>query len=199
MQKSKFCPKSTVVLQFQAGIEVDTVIVDGMVFLPFFELPLGEIEVDTTSVASAKPAPKVTTPKVVAPVVTKIYTEDELMEMDTDEVEKIVIRMGGDPAEGEGKKTNKKLRKMVMALQAGTVSAPVAEEGAESEEEDDNVPISKLKVDDEVKVYWKDLNNWFKGVVTQAKGGKVIVHYEDGEKEILDPEVHTKIKLIPVA
>lgn len=69
------------------------------------------------------------------------------------------------------------------------------EEDDDDDEEDELVEASDLKVGDKVSVYWADENeDWFDGEVVSIKKGKVTVHYEDDDKVVIDPEVHTKIK-----
>ena len=52
-----------------------------------------------------------------------------------------------------------------------------------------------LEVGDRVSVWWNDDNQeWFDGEVKSIKKGKVTIAYDDDTEEVIDPEVHTKIK-----
>lgn len=57
------------------------------------------------------------------------------------------------------------------------------------------VEVEDLEVGDKVSIYWADENkDWFDGTVESIKKGKVMVAYDDGTKEVIDPEIHTKIR-----
>lgn len=56
------------------------------------------------------------------------------------------------------------------------------------------VEADDLAVGDRVSVYWSDQKEWYDGEVESVKKGKVRIAYDDGTDEIIDPEVHTKIK-----
>lgn len=191
MQKSNFVPKATVLLQFQAGVEVEAVVVDGTMYVPLVTLPVLSKESETPEETIKNPAHIEASggkPEL------KVYTSDQLLEMDADVIAKMIKEAGGNPDEGGTKKTNKKMRLMYLEMLEKHGSA---EESEESEESDDEfVSIESLKVDDEVEVWWENMKAWFKGTVCQVKGGKVVVHYEDDAKEVLVAEIHTKIKLI---
>lgn len=61
--------------------------------------------------------------------------------------------------------------------------------------EDDLVAPEDLEVGDRVSVWWNDDNQeWFDGEVKSIKKGKVTIAYDDDTEEVIDPEVHTKIK-----
>lgn len=69
---------------------------------------------------------------------------------------------------------------------------------AKKEAKEELVDAADLEVGDKVSVFWADENNdWFDGEVTAiSKKGKVTVTYEDETEEVIDPEIHTKIKLL---
>lgn len=79
---------------------------------------------------------------------------------------------------------------------------PAKKRGKKDEDEDDDdddlVEISELKKGDRVNIWWDDEDNkaWYKGTVKSVKGKKVTVAYDDDTEDVLDPEVHTQIKLI---
>lgn len=61
--------------------------------------------------------------------------------------------------------------------------------------DEDLVAPDDLEVGDRVSVWWDDDNKeWFDGEVKSIKKGKVMIHYDDDTDEVIDPEVHTKIK-----
>lgn len=66
--------------------------------------------------------------------------------------------------------------------------------GVKSKDEDLVAP-EDLEVGDRVSVWWNDDNQeWFDGEVKSIKKGKVTIAYDDDTEEVIDPEVHTKIK-----
>ena len=61
--------------------------------------------------------------------------------------------------------------------------------------DEDLVAPEDLEVGDRVSVWWDDDNQeWFDGEVKSIKKGKVTIAYDDNTEEVIDPEVHTKIK-----
>ena len=61
--------------------------------------------------------------------------------------------------------------------------------------EEDLVAPEDLEVGDRVSVWWNDDNQeWYDGEVKSIKKGKVTITYDDDTEEVIDPEVHTKIK-----
>ena len=61
--------------------------------------------------------------------------------------------------------------------------------------DEDLVAPEDLEVGDRVSVWWNDDNQeWFDGEVKSIKKGKVTIAYDDDSEEVIDPEVHTKIK-----
>lgn len=126
----KIKPTATIVAQFAAGVEVEAIQHEGKMYLPV--VGMGEFatkDTGTTRTAEpAAPAPKGEDKKPAkGESESKKYTEDELMEMETKELLKLCKSMGIDPDETEGKNTNKKLRKLILA----------AQEEAGDEDEDD--------------------------------------------------------------
>lgn len=67
--------------------------------------------------------------------------------------------------------------------------------GAKKSKDEDLVAPEDLEVGDRVSVWWNDDNQeWFDGEVKSIKKGKVTIAYDDDTEEVIDPEVHTKIK-----
>lgn len=61
--------------------------------------------------------------------------------------------------------------------------------------DEDLVAPEDLEVGDRVSVWWDDDNQeWYDGEVKSIKKGKVTIAYDDNTEEVIDPEVHTKIK-----
>lgn len=59
------------------------------------------------------------------------------------------------------------------------------------------VDVADLEVGDRVSVWWDDDNQaWYDGEVKSIKRGKVTIAYDDETEDVIDPEVHTKIKRI---
>lgn len=62
-------------------------------------------------------------------------------------------------------------------------------------EDEDLIDVDDLEVGDRVSVWWNDDNQeWFDGEVKSIKKGKVTIAYDDDTEDVIDPEVHTKIK-----
>lgn len=116
----KIKPTATIVAQFAAGVEVDAIQHEGKMFLPV--VAMGEF-------ASKEPAPETPSSKTTTKEVKEVeetsketaktvYTEEELMEMDS----KVLVKLlkdeyGIDPADHPGKNTNKKLRDLILNAQ----------------------------------------------------------------------------------
>lgn len=68
--------------------------------------------------------------------------------------------------------------------------------GKKSKEE--LVEADDLKVGDRVSVYWDDeegdVTGWYDGEVSSIKKGKVTIAYDDDTEDVLDSDIHTKIK-----
>lgn len=149
MTIGKMKPVATIVAQFAAGVEVDAIQHEGKVFLPV--IGLGEF-------ATKDDAPAHHTPTTTAPTskedkgddttTSKVYTEDELMDIDTKELLRICKdEFGIDPNDTEGKNTNKKLRKLILDAQENgdggnngktEEEAPTTKKSAKSEKKDDD-------------------------------------------------------------
>lgn len=134
----KIKPSATLVAQFAAGVEVEAIQHDGKMFLPVVSLgEFGATEVPSDSPArEPKPDKK---PAPAAPAETsdvKTYTKDELMDMESKELIKILKNdYSIDPDDYDGKNTNKKLRDLILKAQE--------ENGGDDAENDDEKPAPK--------------------------------------------------------
>ena len=73
--------------------------------------------------------------------------------------------------------------------------APKKGPGRKKSADEDLVAPEDLQVGDRVSVWWNDDNKeWFDGEVKSIRKGKVTIAYDDDTEEVIDPEVHTKIK-----
>ena len=127
----KIKPTATIVAQFAAGVEVEAIQHEGKMYLPV--VGMGEFAAkDAGTTRTAEPAAPAAKGGDKKPAKddseTKKYTEDELMEMETKELLKLCKSMDIDPDETEGKNTNKKLRKLILAAQ---------EEAGDDDDKDD--------------------------------------------------------------
>ena len=134
----KIKPSATLVAQVAAGVEVEAIQHDGKMFLPVVSLgEFGATEVPSDSPArEPKPDKK---PAPAAPAETsdvKTYTKDELMDMESKELIKILKNdYSIDPDDYDGKNTNKKLRDLILKAQE--------ENGGDDAENDDEKPAPK--------------------------------------------------------
>lgn len=112
-----------------------------------------------------------------ADVLDLIQEFDDDTEADIDEIAEKIARVL------EGKKATK--------------SKKAPKKSKKDDEDEELVEVSDLKVGDRVSVWWNDDNqDWFDGEVKSIKRGKVTIAYDDDTEDVIDPEVHTKIKLI---
>ena len=118
----KIKPSATLVAQFPAGVEVDAIQHEGRIFMPV--VSMGEFATTEEPAPKKKdePAPSESAAsasegKSAKKSSDKVYTEDELMEMDTKALLKMCKEMGIDPDATDGKNTNKKLRTLILSAQ----------------------------------------------------------------------------------
>lgn len=142
MKLGKIRPTATIVAQFAAGIETDAISHDGRIYLPISTVPTfveaEDDEEDPEPAAPKKTAPKKETKEAPAAKV-KQYTEDEMMDMESKELEKILKKEYGiNPDDYEGKNTNKKLRKLILEAQEKAADGGAEEDPNEGEDDDDN-------------------------------------------------------------
>lgn len=135
----KIKPVATIVAQFAAGVEVECIQHEGKMFMPVIA---GDFDtVDDGKKIEDSPAPKKSAPKPAPQeeeaAYEKVYTEDELMDMDVKELTKILKNdFKINPDDFDGKNTNKKLRNLILDAQ---------EKGGDSsdEEDEDEKPAPK--------------------------------------------------------
>lgn len=85
--------------------------------------------------------------------------------------------------------------KIVKVLKGETEKPRRSSPKRSSKKDEDLVEVDDLEVGDRVSVWWDDDNKaWFDGEVKSIKKGKVVIHYDDDSDEVIDPEIHTKIK-----
>lgn len=176
MQKTNFVPEADVVLQFKAFSEIPAIKVEGVIYVAFpmpnFDDDKGDMDrslakASKKEVAEPKKVKKEeveeeeTTPTKAGK---SSFTEDELMAMETKELEKICKSMGINPDDTDGKNTNKKLRLLILdAQKKGTTKVaeePKSKGKVEKEEESDvdssvRTVLSKLdksKIDEDEAV-----------------------------------------------
>ena len=132
----------------------------------------------------------------------EFYSEDDGLTIRLmDEVKKApkkAVKKDEDDEQEEKPKSPKKVAKPVKEDEEEEDEEEEEEEkpkkGAKKESNAASVKVKELKVGDEVSVYWSNLDDWFQGEVTKVKDGKAYVKYEDGDTEVIDPEIHTEIK-----
>ena len=116
----KIKPVATIVAQFAAGVEVECIQHEGKMFMPVIA---GDFDtVDDGKKIEDSPAPKKSAPKPAPQeeeaADEKVYTEDELMDMDVKELTKILKNdFKINPDDFDGKNTNKKLRNLILDAQ----------------------------------------------------------------------------------
>lgn len=126
--------------------------------------------------------------KTIAALVALSTTDD----LDEDEVASAV-----EEFEGNGSADLEATAQQIANILMG--KKPVKKENAKKKisKDKDLVDAEDLKVGDRVSVYWNDDNkDWFEGEVSSIKKGKIMIDYDDDSQEVIDPEVHTKIKLL---
>jgi len=207
MKVIKIKPVATIVAQLPAGVEQDVIVNEGIIYVPMLNLG----DAFTGGSPSSEKSPGESSKRKVEKPSTdteksseELYTEDDLMDKETDELLAILKEMKVDPSKSEGKNTHKKLRLLILAKQGGSSEKKVADEEEEEEKpkgkggKKKSVEIEDLEVDDRVNVYWENMDEWFEGTVIKvSKSGKVTVCYDsDNEEEILDPDIHTEINII---
>lgn len=141
----KIKPVATIVAQFAAGVEVECIQHEGKMYMPVIG---GDFDtVDDGKKIEDSPAPKKSAPKPAPQeeeaADEKVYTEDELMDMDVKELTKILKNdFNVNPDDFDGKNTNKKLRNLILDAQekGGDNSSD-----AEAEDEDEKPAPKKGK------------------------------------------------------
>lgn len=140
----KIKPVATIVAQFAAGVEVECIQHEGKMFMPVIS---GDFDtVDNGKKVEDSPAPKKSAPKPAPQeeeaADEKVYTEDELMDMDVKELTKILKNdFKVNPDDFDGKNTNKKLRNLILEAQ----EKGGADDSSDVEEEDEKPAPKKGK------------------------------------------------------
>ena len=131
----KIKPTATIVAQFAAGVEIESIQHDGKMYLPV--VTMGDFSVkEEPEKVPASPAKPETSSAEVSPS----YTKEELMAMDPKELIKICKNeFGINHEDFEGKNTNKKLRDLILGAQENPESSPTKKED-DDEDSDDDAP-----------------------------------------------------------
>lgn len=139
MKLGKIRPTATVVAQFTAGVEIETIVHEGKLYLPVTTLPeFAEVADDDEPEPAPKPKKEKPSDTKEAPAAAKKYTEDEMMDMESKELERILKdEFGVNPDDFAGKNTNKKLRKLILEAQEKDAAKPAPKKEDEGEDEDD--------------------------------------------------------------
>lgn len=142
----KIKPTATIVAQFAAGVEVEAIQHEGKMYFPV--VGMGEFatsddapERPAKPVRKSEPVPEVDDEEKIEKEPTKSkeiksYTKDELMDMESKELVKILKNdYGINPDDFDGKNTNKKLRDLILDAQKDGGKKTVVKE--EDDDEDD--------------------------------------------------------------
>lgn len=146
----KIKPTATIVAQFAAGVEVEAIQHEGKMYLPV--VGMGEFSTKEDAPARpAAPAPSKSAPAKEKPAtVSKSYTKEELMEMESKELVKICKdEFGINPDDFDGKNTNKKLRDIILNAQkdGGAKKGDDTEEKPAKGEDPDDDDVNNELVD----------------------------------------------------
>lgn len=100
-----------------------------------------------------------------------------------------------DDADADLDEMAEKIAKVLNGEKEKKASPKKAPKRSPKKKGEDLVAPEDLEVGDRVSVWWNDDNQeWFDGEVKSIKKGKVMIAYDDDTEEVIDPEVHTKIK-----
>lgn len=100
-----------------------------------------------------------------------------------------------DDADADLDEMAEKIAKVLNGEKEKKASPKKASKRSPKKKGEDLVAPEDLEVGDRVSVWWNDDNQeWFDGEVKSIKKGKVMIAYDDDTEEVIDPEVHTKIK-----
>lgn len=181
MKKTSFKPSATVILQMLAHQEVECVEHEGKLFVHY---PTPTISVSGKDVVADEPAPpkksstKEETPEAEVPTKkakeAKIYSEDDLKDMETKELSTILEDMGIDPNDTDGKNTHKKLRLLILDNQ---------EEPGEESEEEEEASSDTPEASGDVEAILIKLDE---GEIAEAKAVKELMELsDDGDKKVI--------------
>lgn len=151
MQFGKVKPMATVVAQFPANVELDVILYEGKIFMPVMNCSdiLTDVQPDKKREPSfpdslEKSEKAASAAAKGAKSEAKVYTEEELMDMETSELISLAASLGIDPSKTPGKNTNKKVRSLILeAQEEGTVAEEPAEAPAADDAEEDDAPAEE--------------------------------------------------------
>ena len=172
----KIKPVATIVAQFAAGVEVECIQHEGKMFMPVIA---GDFDtVDDGKKIEDSPAPKKSAPKPAPQeeeaADEKVYTEDELMDMDVKELTKILKNdFKINPDDFDGKNTNKKLRNLILDAQEKGKSK--VEEEEETEDGGDDELIDNIA---------DVLEDFDSGKKNKKKAAAAIIAFAENEDDV---------------
>lgn len=119
---------------------------------------------------------------------------------DTTEDDKEIVTKHVEEFEDDADANAEKIAKKLAAALSGDEEEVADEKPSKSKKggKEKLVSPEDLEVGDRVSVWWDDDNQeWYDGEVKSiSKKGKVVIAYDDDTEDAIDPEVHTKIKLL---
>jgi hypothetical protein len=188
MKKVTIRPKGTLVVQFMANTDVECVTDGSTIYVPLvpgIEQFAPEKVVKTQTVSNNETdlnhGDEEQVPRKVAekPIPTggKKYSEEEMMTMDTKELEKICTKLGIDYDKYPGKNTNKKLRLLILEAQDGGSSNNDEERPTKSEKD---APAENSGIAKKVKDILSQLDE---GELTEAKAEVKLVELGLSKKD----------------
>lgn len=181
----KIKPTATIVAQFAAGVEVEAIQHEGKMYFPV--VGMGEFaasddapERPAKTVKKAEPAPEADDEEK-APAKSKSaksYAKDELMDMESKELVKILKNdFGINPDDFDGKNTNKKLRDLILDAQKdGGKKAAVKENDEDDAPKKGGKKAPAKKEDDE------DLEEGGEGDELSDQVGDLLEDFDAGKK-----------------
>lgn len=181
----KIKPVATIVAQFAAGVEVECIQHEGKMFMPVIA---GDFDtVDDGKKIEDSPVPKKSAPKPAPQeeeaADEKVYTEDELMDMDVKELTKI-LKNGFkiNPDDFDGKNTNKKLRNLILDAQD---EKPAPKKGKSKVEEEEEEEETEDGSDDELIDNIADvLEDFDSGKKNKKKAVAAIIAFAENEDDV---------------
>jgi hypothetical protein len=131
----KIKPTATIVAQFAAGVEIESIQHDGKMYLPIVTMGDFSVKEEPEKVPVSPAKPETPSAEVSRE---KVYTKEELMAMDPKELIKICKdEFGINPEDYDGKNTNKKLRDLILGAQENPEPLPTKKKEEDDEDSDD--------------------------------------------------------------
>lgn len=180
----KIKPIATIVAQFAAGVEVECIQHEGKMFMPVIA---GDFDtVDDGKKIEDSPAPKKSAPKPAPQeeeaADEKVYTEDELMDMDVKELTKILKNdFKINPDDFDGKNTNKKLRNLILDAEAGDEKPAPKKGKSKVEEEEETEDGSDDELIDNIADVLEDFDS---GKKNKKKAVAAIIAFAENEDDV---------------